>query len=827
MKPIEIKNVTHTERIDLPIEGMHCASCAQTIEKELGSTPGVQKANVNVATERATVFYDPKSVSVLALSKAIKVAGYEVGTVKADFAISGMHCASCVGQIENALNETPGVVKAGVNLATERAQVTYLPSATQLNTLYQAVESTGYKVIRAEEGGEDAPEDTERAERARELSQLRRKFTIASVLAALVFIGSFQAWFPGLSEIPRHVMYWILLAITTPILFWCGSRFFSGAIAAFRHRSADMNTLIAVGTSAAYFYSTVATVFPQVFESAGQAVDVYFDTTAIIVALILLGQLLELRAKGETSEAIRRLMGLQAKTARVIREGKEIDIPIEEVVTGDLVVVRPGEKVPVDGEVVEGHSSVDESMVTGESMPVEKTEGGEVIGATINKTGSFKFRATKVGKDTALAQIVQLVQDAQGSKAPIQRMVDVISGYFVPVVIVVAIATFVIWYDFGPTPALTFALLNFVAVMIIACPCALGLATPTAIMVSTGKGAENGVLIKGGEALETAHKLNAIILDKTGTITMGRPEVTDVVPENGFDPDEILRLAASAERGSEHPLGEAIVNGAKERDLVLGDVKDFEAITGHGIRAKIEGRDLLLGNIKLMNDEGIAVGALEDAASELASEGKTPMYVAIDEKMAGIIAVADPVKEGSVEAIAALKKLGLEVVMITGDNVRTAKAIATQVGIDYVLADVLPEDKAANVKKLQRKGKCVAMVGDGINDAPALAQADVGIAIGTGTDVAMEASDVTLMRGDLRGVVTAIRLSRVTMRIIRQNLFWAFAYNSAGIPIAAGILYPFFGILLSPVIASAAMALSSVSVLSNSLRLRRFRSETV
>ena len=827
VKAVKAKDVTQAERIDLPIEGMHCASCAQTIEKELGNTVGVQKVSVNVATERATVFYDPNRVSVLALANAIESAGYDVGTAKMSFAIRGMHCASCVGQIENALNETPGVVKASVNLATERAQVTYLPSATQLEAIYQSVESTGYKVIRAHEGDGDAPEDAERAERTRELSQLQRKFTTASVLAALVFIGSFQSWFPGLADIPRHVMYWILLVITTPILFWCGSRFFTGAVASFRHRSADMNTLIAIGTSAAYLYSVVATVFPQFFEGTGQAVEVYFDTTAVIVALILLGQMLELRAKGETSEAIRRLMDLQAKTARVIRDGKEIDIPVEEVVMDDLVVVRPGEKVPVDGEVVEGHSSVDESMVTGESMPVEKTEGGEVIGATINKTGSFTFRATKVGKDTALAQIVQLVQDAQGSKAPIQRMVDVISGYFVPVVIVIAIATFVIWYDFGPTPALTFALLNFVAVMIIACPCALGLATPTAIMVSTGKGAENGVLIKGGEALETAHKLNAIILDKTGTITLGQPEVTDVVPENGFDPDDILRLAASAERGSEHPLGEAIVNGARERNLDLEDVKDFEAIAGHGIRAKIEDRELLLGNIKLMNDEQIGVGDLEDAAIELAGEGKTPMYVAIDGKMAGIIAVADPVKEGSVEAIAALKNLGLEVVMITGDNVRTAKAIAGQVGIDHVLADVLPEDKAANVKKLQREGKCVAMVGDGINDAPALAQADVGIAIGTGTDVAMEASDVTLMRGDLRGVVTAIRLSRVTMRIIRQNLFWAFAYNTAGIPIAAGILYPFFGILLSPVIASAAMALSSVSVLSNSLRLRRFQSENI
>lgn len=766
-----------------------------------------------------TVVRDP------ALVNATQSVTHEIGTVKTNFAIRGMHCASCVGQIEKVLDETPGVVTASVNLATERAQVTHLSSATQLDTIYRVVESAGYKVIRAEEG--DASEDVERAERAHELSLLQRKFTVAAVLAVLVFIGSMQAWFPGLSDIPRPVMYWVLLVLTTPSLFWCASRIFTGAVAAFRHRSADMNTLIAVGTSAAYIYSVVATIFPRFFEHAGQAVEVYFDTTAIIIALILLGQWLELRAKGQTSEAMRRLMDLQAKTARVIREGKEVDIPVEDVVVGDVVVVRPGEKVPVDGEIVEGHSSVDESMVTGESIPVEKTDGDEVIGATINKTGSFKFRAIKVGKDTALSQIVQLVQDAQGSKAPIQRMADVVANYFVPIVIMVAIATFVVWYDFGPEPALTFALLNFVAVMIIACPCALGLATPTAIMVGTGKGAENGVLIKGGEALETAHKLNAIILDKTGTITMGRPEVTDVVPENGIDPDEILRLAASAERGSEHPLGEAIVKGAHERGLALSEVKNFEAIVGHGIRAQIEGRALLLGNIKLMREAGMAIDGLEATAAELASEGKTPMYVAMDGKMAGVIAVADPVKEGSVEAIAALKKLDLEVVMITGDNEQTAKAIAEQVGIDHVLAEVLPEDKVAHVKKMQDAGKRVAMVGDGINDAPALAQADIGIAIGTGTDVAMEASDITLMRGDLRGVVTAISLSRMTMRIIRQNLFWAFAYNTAGIPIAAGILYPFFGILLSPVIASAAMALSSVSVLSNSLRLRRFQSENI
>ena len=815
------------KRIDLPISGMHCASCAQTVERELKDSSGVQQASVNFATERGTVFYDPGETGALALIEAVESAGYGVGTAKVQFAIQGMHCASCVGQIETALGKTPGVLKASVDLATERAQVSYLPAETQLGEIYRAVESTGYQVIRTQEGDEDAAEDAERAERARELRRLKRKFITAVGLAALVFIGTFQAWFPGLAEVPRSAMYWILLILTTPVLFWCGSGFFTGLAAAFRHRSADMNTLIAVGTSAAYLYSLVATAFPSVFEGAGQAAEVYYDTAAIIIALILLGRLLEARAKGQTSEAIRKLMGLQAKMARVIRKGHEVDIPVEEVVVEDLVVVRPGEKVPVDGVVVEGHSSVDESMVTGESIPVEKTRGDGVIGATINKTGSFKFKATRVGKDTALAQIVQLVQDAQGSKAPIQRLADVIAGYFVPIVIAIAIATFVLWYDFGPAPALTFALMTFVAVMIIACPCALGLATPTAIMVGTGKGAENGVLIKGGESLETAHRLDAIVLDKTGTITRGQPEVTDVIPAEGFDADEILRMAASAERGSEHPLGEAVVDGAQARGLDLADPSDFEAIAGHGIRATVDGRGLLLGNLKLMREQGVDASGLEETVSRLAGEGKTPMYIAVDGQPAGVVAVADPVKEGSVEAIAALKALGIEVVMITGDNRRTADAIAAQVGIDRVLAEVLPEGKSANVVRLQEEGKRVGMVGDGINDAPALAQADVGIAIGTGTDVAMEASDVTLIRGDLRGVVTAIRLSRATMRIIKQNLFWAFAYNTAGIPIAAGILYPFFGLLLSPVFAAAAMALSSVSVLTNSLRLRRFRPGTV
>jgi Cu+-exporting ATPase len=584
-----------------------------------------------------------------------------------------------------------------------------------------------------------------------------------------------------------------------------------------------MNTLIAVGTSAAYLYSVVATVFPSFFKAGGIKPEVFFDTSAMIIVLILLGRLLEARAKGQTSEAIKKLAGLQAKTARVIRDGKTVDIPIEEVLVGDEVVVRPGEKIPVDGIVSKGKSAVDESMITGESMPVNKETGDEVIGATINKTGSFQFRTTKVGKDTALAQIIKLVRDAQGSKAPIQRLADVIAGYFVPIVISIAIATFVIWFNFGHSPALTIALMNFVAVMIIACPCALGLATPTAVMVGTGKGAERGILIKGGESLETAHKLDTIVFDKTGTLTKGEPEVTDIITLNALSKEEILKYVASAEKTSEHPLGEAIVKRADERKIELLEAKNFNAIEGHGIEAIVDGKNILLGNMKLMRKRQIEVRDLEAKAEEFAAEGKTPMYVSIKGKAAGLIAVADSLKENSVEAVEKLKKLGLEVVMLTGDNKKTAEAIARKAGIDKVLPEVLPEDKVHEIKRLQSGGRRVAMVGDGINDAPALAQADVGIAIGSGTDVAMEASDITLIKGDLRGVVSAIELSKRTIRIIKQNLFWAFFYNTAGIPIAAGILYPFFGIFLNPIFASAAMAFSSVSVVSNSLRLRRIK----
>ncbi len=586
-----------------------------------------------------------------------------------------------------------------------------------------------------------------------------------------------------------------------------------------------MDTLIAVGTSAAYLFSVAATFFPRVLTSRGIELAVYYDTAVLIVALILLGRYLEARAKGKTSEAIKKLMSLQAKTARVVRDGKEVNIPIEEVKVGDLVIVRPGEKIPVDGVIEDGHSSIDESMVTGESMPVTKAVGDEVIGSTINKSGSFKFKARKVGKDTVLAQIVKMVQEAQGSKAPIQRLADIIASYFVPTVIGIATLTFLVWYFFGGDQAFTFALVNFVAVLIIACPCALGLATPTAIMVGTGKGAENGILVKSGASLETAHKLNTIILDKTGTLTIGKPQVTDTITANSFSKDELLYLVASVEKSSEHPLAEAIASEARAKEIKLTDAKDFQAIAGHGVVAKVDKHTVTIGNLKLMEDQKISLNNLASQQQQLSSEAKTPVFAAVDNKIVGVFGIADAIKPNSSSAVKKLKQLGLEVIMITGDNRLTAKAIAAQAGIDNVLAEVLPADKAKKVKELQRQGKLVAMVGDGINDAPALAQADIGIAIGTGTDIAMETADITLMSGDLQGIVKAVLLSKKTMRTIKQNLFWAFFYNTVLIPLAAGVLYPFFGILLSPIFAAGAMASSSVTVVSNSLRLRRLKLE--
>jgi len=823
--------VTASKRIDIGVGGMTCERCAGSLERALRSLDGVAAARVNYAGKTAGIDYDPARLDPMALLAVVHRAGYAPGTAKVRLGIKGMSCASCVSQIERALSRTPGVVSASVSLGSRSADVEYRPESVAFADLAAAVEDSGYRVVEPAPATEDGAA-AEIEEGRREYRTLMRKFWFAAAVSAPVIALSYPDLVPGLRDwLPagspeRRVVWGLLGLLTLPVLLWSGSQFFAGMWQALRHRSANMHTLIAVGITAAFLYSAVAVAFPALFPDPSLA-EVFWDVTAVVTALVVLGLALEIKARGRTSEAIRKLIGLQAKTARVRRDGREVDLPIEEVVVDDVVVVRPGEKIPVDGEVVEGASAIDESMITGESMPIEKHVGDEVIGATLNKTGSFRFRATKVGKDTALANIIRMVQDAQGSKAPIQRVVDMVSGYFVPAVMILATLAFVVWYDFGPEPRAVYATIVLVTTLIIACPCALGLATPTSLTVGIGKGAENGILIRSGDALQTSEKLDSIVLDKTGTITKGEPALTDVVVAEGFDEALVLRLAASLERGSEHPLGEAIVTGAEAKGIVLADAADFAAVPGHGVGGRVDGRAVLLGNAKLMADRGVAIDALRGDWERLAGEGKTPMFVAVEGKAAGLVAVADTVKADSKAAIAEFKRLGLEVIMITGDNRRTADAIAREVGVDRVLAEVLPDDKAHEVQKLQLEGKTVGMVGDGINDAPALAQADVGFAIGTGTDVAIEASDVTLIKGSLIGVATAIEISRATMRNVRQNLVGAFGYNTLGIPVAMGVLYPFFGLLLSPLIAAAAMAFSSVTVISNANRLRSFQPRRV
>jgi Cu+-exporting ATPase len=749
---------------------------------------------------------------------------------EATLPIDGMTCASCVRRVEKALGKLPGIEYAGVNLATEQATVRFNPALVGRDEMRGAVEGAGYGLRQPVDETRQTTaidvDDPETARRAHEQRDLLIK-SVVSIAAGLIIMAGMFLPLP----VSMEARYWAMFAIATPVQFWAGWSFYRGAWMAARHFQANMNTLIAVGTSAAYLYSVFVTFFPAAVAVAGIAPDAYYDTSTIIIGLILMGRYLEARAKGQTSEAIKRLMQLAPATARIIRGGVERDIPLEEVQVGDTLRVRPGDKVPVDGVVIEGYSAVDESMLTGESLPVEKATGDQVIGGTLNRLGTFLFRATRVGKDTALAHIVKLVQEAQGSKAPIQRLADEISSYFVPIVLALSALTFAVWYFFGPEPRVTFALVSLISVLIIACPCALGLATPTAIMVGTGKGAEMGVLIRGGEALEQAHRVNAVVLDKTGTLTRGKPAVTDVLVADGkwqtaddisAQELELLRLAASAERGSEHPLGEAIVARANEHHLELSTPTRFGAIAGHGIEATVDGREVLLGNARLMDERGVDASNLPEKAAALSAQGKTPMYVAVDGQAAGLIAVADTPKPEAALAVRELQALGLDVWMLTGDNQETARAVAETVGIHNVLAEVLPGEKAAKVKELQASGKRVAMVGDGVNDAPALAQADLGIAIGTGADVAVEASDITLVGGDVRGVVKAIALSRRTIGTIRQNLFWAFIYNVVLIPVAAGLLFPFFGVLLNPIMAAAAMAMSSVSVVTNSLRLRGY-----
>lgn len=818
---------------DIKISGMTCASCAKAVERAVKKLDSSVEASVNIATEKLSISYDKEKVKNEDIEKAIEKAGF--GVIKEEknkeviIPIGGMTCASCVKAVERAVKKIEGVNNVQVNLATEKAAIDYIPSKVKLYEIKASIEKAGFKVLEMEK---KVSVDEDKLRKEKEMNTLLTKFIISAIFAVPLFYIAMGHMIPapiGPLPLPKIIdpsvnpLNFALtqLFLTIPIVI-AGNKFFSKGVKSMIAKAPTMDSLITIGSSAAIIYSLYSLYL--VYNGDKMAVHhMYFESAGVIITLVLLGKYFESRAKGKTGEAIKKLMGLSPKTAIIVKDDKEIEIPIEEVEVGDIIVVKPGSKIPVDGTVVEGHTSVDESMLTGESIPVEKNVGSSVVGASINKNGTIRFKAEKVGSDTVISQIIKLVEDAQGSKAPIAKLADIIAGYFVPVVVVIAIVAGLAWFIVGK--GTVFSLTVFISVLVIACPCALGLATPTAIMVGTGKGAENGILIKGGEALEITHKINTIVFDKTGTITEGKPVVTDIVVANNINEDELLKIAASAEKSSEHPLGEAIVKSCEEKNLGFYKIDKFMAIPGHGIEVEINNSDVLLGNIKLMKDKNIHIENLEDKSDKLASEGKTPMYIAIDNKIAGIIAVADVVKENSAKAIKKLHNMGIEVAMITGDNKKTAAAIASQVGIDRVLAEVLPQDKSSEVKKLQDEGKFVAMVGDGINDAPALAQADIGIAIGSGTDVAMESADIVLMRSDLLDVPTAIRLSKSTMTNIKENLFWAFGYNVIGIPVAAGVLYLFGGPLLSPVIAALAMAFSSTSVLLNALRLKRFKVE--
>ncbi|MBI5306544.1 copper-translocating P-type ATPase [Candidatus Wolfebacteria bacterium] len=842
------------------IKGIDCASCVLTIETDLKKMPGVKSASVNFASESALIEFDENLISENDLAKAIKDIGYELKLddkqIKTDEIVNnletaslkvlGMDSAHCAMMVEQALGKLAGIDKIDADFPNQRAKIIFDPSKISLKEIFETIIDIGYKPIK-EIGETQDILDKEKIEQEKQLGILRRKFWTGAILSIFIFIGSFPSLFKFIPEIPINMLssYWVLFILTTPVQFWVGWQFYSGLKLLFKYRTADMNTLISIGTLAAYFYSFSIAAFPDFFSqgrlleraspSAGELKPkIYFDTSAIIITLILLGRYFETLMKNRASEAIKKLIGLQPKTAKIIRNGKEIEIKIEEVVIGDLIIVRPGEKIPVDGEIIEGSSEIDESMITGESMPVHKEKGNLVIGGTINKFGSFTFKSTKIGKDTVLARIIKLVEQAQGSKAPIQRLADLISSYFVPATLAIAALTFIIWYLFGPQPSFNFALVNFVAVLIIACPCALGLATPMAIMVGAGNAAKKGILIKDAESLETAHKINTIVLDKTGTLTMGKPNVTDIVSIWGStlseinkakEEREILQIAASLEKNSEHPLAKAIVQKAEKEKIEFLKSEEFLAIAGKGAKGKIlinnRPTDVSLGNAALAENLKLDISKIRSKIDELKNQGKTAMILIVDNEIKGIIAMADTLKKETAEAIKNLKNNKIEVWMLTGDNEKTAQTIANQIGIQNIMAKVLPENKVEKIKELQAAGKIVAMVGDGINDAPALMQSNLGIAMGEGTDIAMESANITLMRGDLNLIPEIISLSRKTISNVKQNLFWAFFYNIAFIPIAAGILYPFFGILLNPIFAATAMALSSISVVLNSLRLKR------
>jgi len=841
-------------RISLPIEGMSCASCAATVQEALSSAPGVTGATVNYATGKASVEYDDAETRVGDLIRSVRSSGYDCGMANVTFGVEDLHYAPSVAPLEQALARVAGVQRAAANQATESVTVDYVAGTTTAGDLERAVQDAGFRIA-APIPTED-PLERERVARQREIDALTGKFVVAAIAAVVAMIGSMllmtDANGPGTmqqydlldrilmpfavplralidphSAIDPSLLRIALAIVTLPVVLWSGRQFYRGAWSGFSHRTADMNTLIAVGTGAAYLYSLAATASPALFTNAGLPADVYYESVAAIIALILLGRLLEARAKGRTSEAIRRLATLRPSIAHVRRDGREEDVRIEAVVTGDEVVVKPGEKIPIDGVVIEGESPVDESMLTGEPIPAMKRLGDELIGGTVNTSGAVVMRTTRVGKATALAQIIELVESAQATKAPIQRLADRLAGVFVPIVIALAIATFVVWFDFGPAPALVFSTVGLVTVLIIACPCALGLATPTALLVGTGKAAEYGILIRSGDALEKLARVRTVLLDKTGTLTEGKPAVTHIVAARRPDgtpipPAEVLKWAASVEQRSEHPLAKAVLKAASDKRIELVAVEKFATMEGRGVRGTVDRRIVEVISLRHARERSLELGTLGQDADRLAGQGKSPVIVVVNNTVYAVIAISDPLKPTSRAAVALLKKRGLEVVMVSGDSRKGAEAVAKEVGIDTVVPEVLPSQKADFVRKMQER-KRVAMVGDGLNDAPALAQADVGIALGTGTDIAMEASDVTLIRGDLRGVAVAYDLARRTMRTIRENLFWAFIYNMVGIPIAAGVLYPFFGILLSPVIASAAMAWSSLSVVLNSLTLRRFK----
>ncbi len=828
-----------TKPIILPVQGMTCASCVSHVEKALNEVPGVTQTVVNLATGRAAVQLDDRGVRIERLVDAVQGVGYDVPVETAALTITGMTCASCVSHVEHALRELDGVMEVAVTLDPGSARVMYVPGVVTLTQMKRAVRDVGYEAAERSARPTDTL-DLERQKREEEIKRQGRNLLIAGTIGLVVMIGTFYDMLgPIQAVIPEWLSYkWLLGLLTTPIVFGPGRQFFTNSWRGLKHGVTDMNLLYATGIGAAYGIAVINTLFPKAgFGGEGAT---FFESAALLTTFVVLGRWLEALTRGRTSEAIRKLMKLQPKIAHVIRNGQEVEIPAEEVEVGDLILVRPGESIPVDGLVKDGYSAVDEAMLTGESLPVEKRAGDAVIGGTLNKTGAFKFEATKVGADTALAQIIKLVEDAQASKAPIQKLADWVAGHFILGVHMLAAVVFVFWffagydlffdpgssfilspYTLGTIGVFGFALLLSVTVLVISCPCAVGLATPSAMMAGTGKAAEYGVLFKGAEAIENASKLRVIVFDKTGTLTKGEPSVTDVLTVDS-DTATVLRLAAVAEKNSEHPLGEAIVRGAEARGLTFVEADSFNSIPGHGVEAQIEGRAVLVGNRKLMRERGLDFGALLSQAERLEGEGKTVMLVALDEHSAGVIAVADTLKESSVEAIQRLHRLGLQTAMITGDNRRTAEAIARQVGIDQILAEVLPQDKAEEVRKLQALGKKVAMVGDGVNDAPALAQADVGIAIGSGTDVAKETGDVILIKDDLRDVVVALEVAKATMRKVRQNLFWAFAYNTLGIPLGAGLFYPFFRLVVSPELAGALMAVSSVSVTLNTLLLKRF-----